>query len=75
MLNWCLNRVFRIFSALETGIPTLDAILQEVESFVVAGKTYNEVPHIIDITLPMLCAYLPFWWSQGPDNNVNTASE
>ena len=48
-------------------LPTLDNILQEVEQFVDSGKTYNDVPHIIDITLPMLCSYLPFWWSQGPD--------
>ncbi|CAG7828577.1 unnamed protein product, partial [Allacma fusca] len=57
------------------NLPTLENILAEVEQFVVSGKTYNEVPHIIDITLPMLCSYLPFWWAQGPDNvNVNAAT-
>lgn len=56
------------------SIPTLDQILSEVEHFVESGKTYQEVPHIIDITLPLLCSYLPFWWGQGPDN-VNNASD
>jgi ryanodine receptor 2 len=53
----------------------LDKMIQEVEHFVDSEKTYNEVPHILDICLPMLCSYLPFWWAQGPDNNLNTAQE
>lgn len=31
-------------------------------------QKYAKEPHVIDVLLPMLCAYLPFWWSQGPDN-------
>lgn len=62
-------------SRLAPNVPGLDAIIQEVENFVDAGRTYNEQPHIIDITLPMLCSYLPYWWSQGPDNATNVAPE
>lgn len=57
------------------NVPTLDKMIQEVEHFVDSGKTYNDIPHILDISLPMLCAYLPFWWSQGPDNNTNLSME
>ena len=56
-------------------MPTLDTIILEVEQFVDSGKTHAEVPHIIDITLPMLCSYLPFWWAQGPDNVSNVGHE
>ena len=64
-----------VMSRLGGNLPTLNAILTEVEQFVDSGKTYNEVPHIIDITLPMLCSYLPFWWAQGPDNvNITTTT-
>lgn len=56
------------------NVPTLDKMIAEVEAFVDTEKTYNDVPHILDISLPMLCAYLPFWWAQGPDNNTNSSS-
>jgi len=49
-------------------MPNLETILAEVDQFVESDKTYNDAPHIIDVILPLLCAYLPFWWSQGPDN-------
>lgn len=53
---------------MEQSMPTLETILMEVDSFVDSEKTHNDAPHIIDVTLPLLCSYLPFWWSQGPDN-------
>lgn len=49
-------------------MPNLESILAEVDQFVESDKTYNEALHIIDVILPLLCSYLPFWWSQGPDN-------
>nr|AWV67093.1 ryanodine receptor [Mythimna separata] len=53
-------------------MPTLETILGEVDQFVESDKTYNEAPHIIDVVLPLLCSYLPFWWAQGPDNVTPT---
>lgn len=55
-------------SRMEGSMPTLEAVLNEVDQFIESDKTYADVPHIIDVVLPMLCSYLPFWWSQGPDN-------
>ncbi|XP_060521135.1 ryanodine receptor isoform X2 [Cylas formicarius] len=57
-----------IMARMEASMPTLEAILSEVDHFVESDKTYSDAPHIIDVTMPMLCSYLPFWWSQGPDN-------
>ncbi|XP_032596734.1 ryanodine receptor isoform X11 [Drosophila grimshawi] len=57
-----------IMVKMESCMPNLEAILSEVDQFVESDKTYNDAPHIIDVILPLLCAYLPFWWSQGPDN-------
>lgn len=59
-------------SRLDSSMPTLEIILNQVEEFVTSDKGYNEVPHIIDVMLPMLCSYLPFWWAQGPDNQNPT---
>uniref|UniRef100_A0A8C7LAT0 Ryanodine receptor 1 n=1 Tax=Oncorhynchus kisutch TaxID=8019 RepID=A0A8C7LAT0_ONCKI len=30
-----------------------------------SGARYTEMPHVIEITLPMLCNYLPRWWERG----------
>ncbi|XP_017959316.1 ryanodine receptor isoform X9 [Drosophila navojoa] len=57
-----------IMVKMESCMPNLEAILNEVDQFVESDKTYADAPHIIDVILPLLCAYLPFWWSQGPDN-------
>ncbi|XP_035704010.1 ryanodine receptor isoform X5 [Folsomia candida] len=64
-----------VMARLGGSVPTLDKMIQEVEHFVDSEKTYNDVPHILDITLPLLCAYLPFFWSQGPDNNTTAAPD
>jgi ryanodine receptor 2 len=50
------------------NVPTLDKIVSEIEGLAESGGKYVEAPHVIEVTLPMLCSYLPFWWSQGPDN-------
>lgn len=55
-------------SKLESSLPTLEVILVQVEQFVNTEKSYTDAPFIIDVMLPMLCSYLPFWWTQGPDN-------
>lgn len=49
-------------------MPTLEAVMKEVEKFVDDESKHTEFPFIIDVILPMLCSYLPFWWNQGPDN-------
>lgn len=53
---------------MEGSMPTLEAVLNEVDQFIESDKTYADAPHIIDVVLPLLCSYLPYWWSQGPDN-------
>lgn len=68
------KRIFTdVMAKMEQSMPTLETILGEVDQFVESDKTYSEAPHIIDVVLPLLCAYLPFWWAQGPDNVTPTA--
>lgn len=57
-----------VMSKLESSMPTLETLLAQVEQYVASEKAYAEAPHVIDVMLPMLCSYLPFWWGQGPDN-------
>ncbi|XP_065200353.1 ryanodine receptor [Planococcus citri] len=62
-----------IMARMENLMPTLETILSEVDQFVDSDKTHIEAPHIIDVIMPLLCSYLPFWWAQGPDNVSLTA--
>ena len=57
-----------IMTRMESSMPTLETILSEVDQFVESEKTYADAPHVVDVILPLLCSYLPFWWAQGPDN-------
>ncbi|KAG5284985.1 hypothetical protein AALO_G00032720 [Alosa alosa] len=49
-------------------IPELDILLKEIGELAESGARYTEMPHVIEITLPMLCNYLPRWWERGPEN-------
>lgn len=49
-------------------IPELDVLLKEIGDLAESGARYTEMPHVIEITLPMLCNYLPRWWERGPEN-------
>lgn len=57
-----------VMARMDQTMPTLETIMQEVESYVESEKSYQEAQHVIDVILPLLCSYLPFWWAQGPDN-------
>ncbi|KAM7397959.1 hypothetical protein PAMA_006028 [Pampus argenteus] len=50
-------------------IPELDALLKEIGDLAESGARYTEMPHVIEITLPMLCNYLPRWWERGHENS------
>uniref|UniRef100_H9G5Z5 Ryanodine receptor 1 n=1 Tax=Anolis carolinensis TaxID=28377 RepID=H9G5Z5_ANOCA len=50
-------------------IPVLEKLMKEISGLAESGARYTEMPHVIEITLPMLCNYLPRWWERGPENN------
>lgn len=49
-------------------IPVLDVLLKDIGDLAESGARYTEMPHVIEITLPMLCNYLPRWWERGLEN-------
>uniref|UniRef100_A0A8C5BBS0 Ryanodine receptor 1 n=1 Tax=Gadus morhua TaxID=8049 RepID=A0A8C5BBS0_GADMO len=49
-------------------IPELDILIKEISELSESGARYTEMPHVIEITLPMLCNYLPRWWERGLEN-------
>uniref|UniRef100_A0A1A8C289 Ryanodine receptor 1b (Skeletal) n=1 Tax=Nothobranchius kadleci TaxID=1051664 RepID=A0A1A8C289_NOTKA len=51
-----------------TDIPELELLMKEIYDLAESGARYTEMPHVIEITLPMLCNYLPRWWERGPES-------
>nr|XP_033809941.1 ryanodine receptor 1 isoform X4 [Geotrypetes seraphini] len=49
-------------------IPDLETLMKEIGGLAESGARYTEMPHVIEVTLPMLCNYLPRWWERGPEN-------
>ncbi|KAG7271671.1 hypothetical protein CRUP_022288, partial [Coryphaenoides rupestris] len=49
-------------------IPQLEFLLKDIGDLAESGARYTEMPHVIEITLPMLCNYLPRWWERGLEN-------
>uniref|UniRef100_A0A3B3TF51 Ryanodine receptor 1 n=1 Tax=Paramormyrops kingsleyae TaxID=1676925 RepID=A0A3B3TF51_9TELE len=49
-------------------IPELNILMKEIGDLAESGARYTEMPHVIEVTLPMLCNYLPRWWERGLEN-------
>ncbi|XP_044292130.1 ryanodine receptor 3 [Varanus komodoensis] len=54
-------------------IPHLDGLMKEINSLAESGARYTEMPHVIEVILPMLCNYLSYWWERGPENISESA--
>uniref|UniRef100_G1KRA0 Ryanodine receptor 3 n=1 Tax=Anolis carolinensis TaxID=28377 RepID=G1KRA0_ANOCA len=54
-------------------IPNLDDLMKEINNLAESGARYTEMPHVIEVTLPMLCNYLSYWWERGPENICESA--
>ncbi|XP_052827801.1 ryanodine receptor isoform X7 [Octopus bimaculoides] len=61
-----------VMDSLSECVPGLESIITDIDKLAESGGDCQDSPHIMDVTLPMLCSYLPFWWSQGPDNASST---
>ncbi|XP_075692371.1 ryanodine receptor 1 isoform X1 [Rhinoderma darwinii] len=55
-------------------IPDLQTLMKEISMLAESGARYTEMPHVIEVTLPMLCNYLPRWWERGPENIPDDSS-
>ncbi|RWS22415.1 ryanodine receptor-like protein, partial [Leptotrombidium deliense] len=57
-----------VMQELDASMPTLDDLMAQFEKYVETEVKYSKEPYTVDVILLMMCAYLPFWWSQGPEN-------
>ncbi|XP_043930092.1 ryanodine receptor 3 [Protopterus annectens] len=49
-------------------IPPLEGLMKEINELAESGARYTEMPHVIEVVLPMLCSYLSYWWERGREN-------
>ncbi|XP_047657475.1 ryanodine receptor 3 isoform X4 [Tachysurus fulvidraco] len=55
-------------------MPRVDGLLKDIHDISESGARYTEMPHVIEVILPMLCNYLSYWWEKGPENSPNHES-
>ena len=48
-------------------IPQLDKLLTDIENIAQNGILYKDAPNVYDVDLPLLCSYLGYWFSLGPE--------
>ncbi|RXN00377.1 Ryanodine receptor 2 [Acipenser ruthenus] len=51
------------------NIPSLEKSLEEIMELAESGIRYTQMPHMMEVVLPMLCSYMSHWWEHGPENN------
>ncbi|XP_077587326.1 ryanodine receptor 3-like isoform X2 [Stigmatopora nigra] len=56
------------------GMPRLDGLIKDINDMAESGARYTEMPHMIEVVLPMLCNYLSYWWEKGPENQPASGS-
>ncbi|VDQ16450.1 unnamed protein product, partial [Trichobilharzia regenti] len=60
--------ILDVLEQLSKTTGNLQSIIEQVERLAEAGALgAAEAPHLIEVTLPMLCSYLPNWWRKGPE--------
>uniref|UniRef100_A0A8C9MXA7 Ryanodine receptor 2 n=1 Tax=Serinus canaria TaxID=9135 RepID=A0A8C9MXA7_SERCA len=55
------------------NIPSLMKLMEEIVELAESGIRYTQMPHIMEVILPMLCSYMSHWWEHGPENNPDKA--
>ncbi|NWW81506.1 RYR2 protein, partial [Climacteris rufus] len=55
------------------NIPSLAKLMEEIVELAESGIRYTQMPHIMEVILPMLCSYMSHWWEHGPENNPDKA--
>ena len=53
--HWCLFIIAEVMDQVAENVPPLESIVKEIEELAESGGKYNEAPHVIEVTLPMVC--------------------
>ncbi|OBS73829.1 hypothetical protein A6R68_15633 [Neotoma lepida] len=47
--------------------------MAEIIELAESGIRYTQMPHMMEVVLPMLCSYMSRWWEHGPENHPERA--
>ena len=47
--------IAEVMDQVAENVPPLESIVKEIEELAESGGKYNEAPHVIEVTLPMVC--------------------
>ncbi|XP_056903963.1 ryanodine receptor 2-like isoform X5 [Takifugu flavidus] len=55
-------------------LPSLEQALRDVKQLAGAGAgaRHTQYIHVTEVILPMLCSYMSFWWSWGPEGHPDS---
>ncbi|MEQ2237160.1 Ryanodine receptor 2, partial [Ilyodon furcidens] len=56
-------------------VPNLEKSLEEIMELAESGMKYTQMPHVMEVMLPMLCSYMSHWWEHGPESNPDKADD
>uniref|UniRef100_A0AAQ5YL56 Ryanodine receptor 2 n=1 Tax=Amphiprion ocellaris TaxID=80972 RepID=A0AAQ5YL56_AMPOC len=56
-------------------IPNLEKSLEEIMELAESGMRYTQMPHVMEVVLPMLCSYMSHWWEHGPESHPDKADD
>lgn len=59
-----------VMDQLKENVPTLEKIVTEIEGLAHSGGKYHEAPHIIEVTLPMVCRSVVVFFYSGTLSSV-----
>ncbi|RVE55463.1 hypothetical protein OJAV_G00236070 [Oryzias javanicus] len=57
----------------DRAVPNLQKSLEEIMELAESGVKYTQMPHVMEVVLPMLCSYMSHWWENGPESNPEKA--
>ncbi|CAF2524152.1 unnamed protein product [Rotaria sp. Silwood2] len=43
-------------------IPHLTKVISDIEEHAESRATYEDAPYVVEVILPCVCSYLPYWW-------------
>ncbi|KAK1794494.1 hypothetical protein P4O66_011363, partial [Electrophorus voltai] len=56
-------------------VPSLEKALEEIMELAESGMRYTQMPHVMEVVLPMLCSYMSHWWEHGRESNPEHAHD
>ena len=56
-------------------IPHLTKVIAEIEEHADTRVKYEDMPYVVEVILPCICSYLPYWWSVGGPQKAKQSTE